>query len=475
MNGRSTAVAIVAFDRPAFFRATLKSILANAPITACDLWLFLDGGEESCQQENRQTAEAELAEAPFRASSVRFVERPEKFGCGKNMIGARRTLFEEGGYERAFIFEDDLVVSPHYLGICQALLDWSEARFRDIGVVQAYNPCWLPAAEKVCRLDEVQVGNPHWWGYLMPRRTWDAIRDTLKEYEQRFLQGEYECRDSRAIKRWAREKIERKYALVGGPDNLFRSERCFPESWTYRKYFDGPFCTSQDSMTVLAMTLAGLQKLVTTVNRAQPIGSTGLHFFVERFVEDRFHEMRLDVFPSDASRTSFRPRSPAGAILPPMMRPDEVEAIRAVIRERRPRRILELGAGGSTVLFAREDGVQEWWSLEPSLIWIDSVLTACGSFPQVGARLVHCPPEALQNRLDELLPFGFDMFFVDGFDRPAALNRLYTHLQTAAGYVLLHDASRLAYQPQIEMFPRRTVLTEGDGRHQGLLLLEVPR
>jgi predicted O-methyltransferase YrrM len=469
-----TAVALAGYNRPDYFRPTLRSLLSNAHLASCDLWCFFDGGPQSCQREYGRILQAELAGAEFAPRKVELVARPAKMGCGRNLIDIRRRLFDQEGYERVFVCEDDLVVGPHYLALCERLLDWALDRYADIGVVQSYNTCWLTKEEKVCRLDEVEVGNPHWWGYLMPRQTWNAIRESLYEYENRFLQvSDYEHRDASSISAWAMKRLAAKYKSVGGPAGVFGRERGFPRIWSFEKYFGGKFDTSQDSMTVLAMTLAGLQKLMTTVNRARPIGVTGLHSSVERFIEKRLNEITLDSFESDATRGAFRVPGPEEIFLPPLLRVDEIEAIRQVVRERQPRRVLEFGTGGSTVTLAREPSIRQWWSVEHSPTWLDRVLTATFAAGELNVKLVHCPECEILDRLDELLPLGFDMFFVDGYHRTAILDRLLEHLKVASGFVLLHDASREQYRETIERFGRRTVLTEGNGRHQGLVLLEL--
>jgi predicted O-methyltransferase YrrM len=165
--------------------------------------------------------------------------------------------------------------------------------------------------------------------------------------------------------------------------------------------------------------------------------------------------------------------SASQAHLYPWMRADEVEAIRSLLHARRPRRVLEFGAGGSTLTFAREPSIREWWSLEHSPKWVCKVLSAVAPSYRSKITLVSCPEDNVILRLNQLLPIGFDMFFVDGFDRCLILDRLRSHLTKERGLVLLHDSSRSRYRRAIRQFPKRTVLTEGDGRHQGLMVLET--
>jgi hypothetical protein len=157
----------------------------------------------------------------------------------------------------------------------------------------------------------------------------------------------------------------------------------------------------------------------------------------------------------------------------PWMRPDEVAAIRSLIHQRRPHRVLEFGAGGSTLAFAREPSIREWWSLEHSPKWVCKVISAMAPSNKSKITLVSCPEDKVLRRMNQLLPIGFDMYFVDGFDRCLILDRLRSHLANERGFVLLHDSSRSQYRSAIRQFTKWTVLTEGNVRHQGLMVLET--
>jgi hypothetical protein len=238
---------------------------------------------------------------------VHLVERSENWGCEKSAIDVRCELFDRQGYERAFVFEDDMIVGANYLTVTERLLEWAMDCFSDIGAAQAYSDCRWPEHVKARRLEDVEVGNPHWWGYLMPSSTWSAIRETMYEYDREFLtMGGDRRLDHKRIRNWAIAKLRVALQAVGLPANIFRGERRFPRSWDYYRYFESPFATGHDAITVLAMTLAGLQKVYTTVNRSRPIGAAGLHSTREYFLDAGLDEIELHEFASDATRTAFR-------------------------------------------------------------------------------------------------------------------------------------------------------------------------
>ena len=471
MSKSQTAVAVVGYNRPEYFQPTIASLFANQALSDCDLWMFLDGGRDNRQRDYQRLIDEELPRAN-QPRRIEVVARREGYGCGRNLIDARRTLFDEYSYERVFVFEDDMVLGEHYLELTMRLLDWVEERYSDIGVVQAYDSCALSCDEKVRRLDEVDVGNPHWWGYLMPRTTWNRVRGTLYEYETKFLLGKsYSQRDSPSIRKWAREKLSQHIEKLDTPSDIRLGDKLFPRSWDFQRYFRQEFATGQDSITVLGMTLAGLQKLKTTVNRSQPIGAKGLHSTETHFRRTGLDRISLDAFESDQYRCQFRVRGQFESALHPRMRADEVEAFRRWLRTIQPSRVLEIGAGGSTTLFAREFG-GSWWSIEHSHEWLDQVARDVTAVGAKNVRLLHCPEKQIVATLDEVLPVQFDLFIVDGFDRCAVLDRLREHLGRHDGSVLLHDASRKRYREAVNRFPIRRTLTAGDGKHQGIVLLE---
>ncbi len=475
MDNSSTALAVVGYDRPYYFSPTLRSLLCNSVVQQCDLWIFIDGGQDSLQQWQVRIAQQELSRADYAPRRIEFVLRPTNYGCGRNLIDAKRKLFDDLNYDQVFVFEDDMLVSPDYLQLSLNLLAWSQLNFRDIGVVQAYHACWLPPDQKVARLDEVTAANSHWWGYLMPRQTWEAMREVLYVYEDTFLRGrKYSQRNISLIRTWVRGLMENlDQSIAHYPPS---AAGAFPGHWNFREYFQRDTSCGQDAATALALAVVGLKKVVTTVNRGLPIGCQGIHFTPKSFYRRRFHEMELDVFESDPFLTCFRPCNADQTVLAPYMRADEVEALRRLLREQKPRRVLEFGAGGSTIVLSREPAVQEWWSLEHSEIWQRQVLASMSNGEAQRIKLLACSEEDLPARLEGLLnDVDFDLFFVDGYDRPLVLQLLSRHLQHKKGLIVLHDYARPAYAPALELFAQRREISTPGAAAQGLLVLSMER
>ena len=83
------------------------------------------------------------------------VKRPRNYGCGRSIIDARSQLFTNFGYEYVFMFEDDTVVSPYYIGMMQRLMKWSEDRFDNVGTVQGWSMSHASREDKLGELGSV--------------------------------------------------------------------------------------------------------------------------------------------------------------------------------------------------------------------------------------------------------------------------------------------------------------------------------
>ena len=295
----STAIAVIASDRPDYFKQVVQCLRATPEAEQMPVFFFLDRSQEVLT--DRQ--EREIIEARFPYFKV--IRRPINFGCGRNLIDVRRQLFDHLGYERAFILEDDLVFSPQYLTLCTQLLDWAEANYSNVGVVQAWTDCKLSDSEKLLKLDQVEGTFVNLWGYLITRQCWKTIRSTLYTYEAAFLRDEYHKRPHALIKKWAKSRLPLNRDRMKG-----RSPFPIDEKWrANRDHFFSHLPAGQDGITALALRRKGWIQLTTTVNRARYIGERGIHMNPRRFREEKaYHLVSLREFSSDQNRPIFKPR-----------------------------------------------------------------------------------------------------------------------------------------------------------------------
>jgi Glycosyltransferase like family 2 len=175
------AVAVIAYDRPYYFRDVVKSLSENPESAAWPHFFFLDGGPQATIDENKEI---------INASSIKnriIIERQDNYGCGRNLIDVRRYLFDEKGFDLAFIIEDDLVLAPTYFTVAMRLLEWAQKKYDNVGIVQCWSKCTLDESSKRGRLAEVKLTQDHLYGYAIHRAAWDAIKTFMYYYEGIFV------------------------------------------------------------------------------------------------------------------------------------------------------------------------------------------------------------------------------------------------------------------------------------------------
>lgn len=151
----------------------------------------------------------------------------------------------------------------------------------------------------------------------------------------------------------------------------------------------------------------------------------------------------------------------------PMMNGPEIDAMRVLLSQRAPKRVLEWGSGGSTVYWPTHYPDIEWVAVEHDPGWASSVKAKAPA----NAKVLHRTfPEYW--RLDEGM---FDLIIVDGRERVRCLDVARSYLNPG-GVVVLHDASRRRYAPGLAYYRTTKVLvppvSKPDAR--GLTLLMDP-
>ena len=294
-----TAVALIACDRVQYFEQVVHSIGQNEIVKSLPVFLFLDRSYRETQ-EDEITKHRQIIKKYLPHTVI--IERPRNYGCGRNIIDARVQLFSNMGYEKVFVFEDDLIVSSNYLQLCLNLLKWGTDNFGNVGAVQAWNKCIASVDVKNRLQAEVQASFTNWWGYVMIRDAWQAIEPTVLEYQKLFLGATYSQRPHRSILEYFR--------------SLMRLTASSKEGWELdneakikeKAYFDSP-PTGQDAITMHSFHKEGFIRLTTTVNRGKYIGRYGIHMNSRTFERDSFHIVELQHYTEDNKRTEFGPRA----------------------------------------------------------------------------------------------------------------------------------------------------------------------
>ena len=131
-----------------------------------DLHHYLDGGEDSKQSELVNVIKD--SGVPYK----KIVHRTENFGVGRQLIGARREIFDEQNYDRMILVEDDIEAGPTFMTALLRLSDWAQ-QFDDVGTVQVWNVHQGTKQQLEGDLNKVILTNRHFVTYCLSKKTWN--------------------------------------------------------------------------------------------------------------------------------------------------------------------------------------------------------------------------------------------------------------------------------------------------------------
>lgn len=138
----------------------------------------------------------------------------------------------------------------------------------------------------------------------------------------------------------------------------------------------------------------------------------------------------------------------------PMMNPKETMALRLLIGTRKPKRVLEWGAGASTLYFPKYFPSVEWLSVEHNADYAEAVAK---QLPPNVTLLRLDFPEYYQLTSNEV--GKFDLIIVDGRKRVRCLDAA-RELLNPGGAVVLHDSGRARYAPAKEFYKEMKTLVD---------------
>ena len=290
-----SAILLLGFNRTDYFQQVLSSLENNVDAFNHDLHVYLDGGPKSKQEEIVELVKSSKFE------NVTYVMRDSNWGIGRHLIDARRTLFDQLGYDRILLLEDDMVLAPTYVETVFAISDWS-SKYDDIGTVMAYNINHDSEDLQIQQMNQVIATNRHFWGYVITKKVWDEIKHIIYEFEQNYLlKYTYTNRPHRRI-RWF---FMRKWLSKGRA----KKQNCLVSSDLVVAPFPKlPFrvATSQDAITALALWHHGYSRITTRVSRAEYVGIEGYSFSPEVYESQGFNNQNLLDFSSFDSTEDFK-------------------------------------------------------------------------------------------------------------------------------------------------------------------------
>lgn len=230
-------LAVISFNRPDYLVQTLDSLRRQA-VAAERIALFQDGPRKP-SDEQLITDCVKIFVKLFPKGTV-FYSR-DNLGPGLNIARAESWLFENLDTEAGAIFEDDMIVSPHYLEILQAMLGANCGDDR-IAYVAAYGPV-LPEPPG----DEPYAPMHLNWAFALTRHQWLKRKPLVDAYLDILRRSDYRDRDMVGIM-----QLRERWGLPG------------------------PY-TTQDVMRAAATYKVGGIRLNTRQHYARYIGARGLH------------------------------------------------------------------------------------------------------------------------------------------------------------------------------------------------------
>ena len=282
MFSLKSAILLLGFNRIDYFTKVLTSLEQNKAAYEHDLFVYIDGGPNARQEEIKEL----MAKSKF--PNAEIVCRVNNWGIGRHLIDARRRLFDDLGYDRILLLEDDLVLGEHYVETVFKISDWA-SEYDDIGTITAYNINSASIDEQGEQENQLIATNRHFWAYVITKRVWDEIKHIIYAYEARFLsKSTYTNRAHRRI-RWL---FMRKWINL---PRFMKSNRLVPDKCVTPPFPKIPFriATSQDAITALALWHHGYHRITTRVSRAEYIGIEGYSFSPEVYESQGFNKQNL--------------------------------------------------------------------------------------------------------------------------------------------------------------------------------------
>lgn len=273
-------IAVMSFDRPHYLEPVLRSLRAQTvPIAAAEIFLFQDGYRSrnggDLTDPRRVEQCVKLFETIFPGSKT--FSSAENLGVAFNFARAEKFFFEELKAEVAFFFEDDLLLSTHYLTALYALTEIALADKR-IAYVAAYGNHRASLAEQKSSRRKL-IPMRHKWGFALTRRQWFAQREIIGPYLEILARADYRSRDHIAIRQY--------FKKLGFATNG----------------------TSQDAMKDIASCILGTLKIMSAACFGKYIGEVGLHSNPRLYEDERYGQTSM--YPEEVS--SFD--TPSSAIL----------------------------------------------------------------------------------------------------------------------------------------------------------------
>lgn len=187
-------LAVIGFSRAWYLEQTLTALLRQEGVARPEpIALFCDGGFNPKSGESYASQnEIDLTIATFRrlVPKGEVFDSPVNLGIAANIDRAERWVFNELQAEAGIFFEDDLVVTPHYLAALNEMIDVALADER-IGYVACYGHDHVKPLDyqRAGPADYLPLG--HNWGFALTRRQYLKSKPYVDDYLDLISERDY--------------------------------------------------------------------------------------------------------------------------------------------------------------------------------------------------------------------------------------------------------------------------------------------
>ncbi|WP_179258665.1 hypothetical protein [Burkholderia aenigmatica] len=259
---KSSAISIICCDRYDYFKATFDAVLSGEN-SARPIFVFQDfpkkvGGVEKYNSISNYISDIRARQPDLEIIHIRS---SSNLGIAVQWHRAMNYPLDYFGYDAVYVFEDDLVVQPHYVATMDVLLN----KFRHdgrVGTFSCFNAAYRGSEKEISGFSRMG----HDWGFGITKDVWLEVRPYFEEYIELLQNRAYSDRQATVVQSWL-------------------------ESLGFRWKDGREGCDS-----VFEYIIAGLgrTRVCTVENLLTPIGAEGAHF-----TDDYFKKLFSDLAVSD--------------------------------------------------------------------------------------------------------------------------------------------------------------------------------
>lgn len=268
---KNIALTIACWNRPQYFQQLMSSLEANIlELENVDIHLFVDGGidkftgepvadKQKIQENISIFQKAILPNKTLHARSLNVSIAIHQFEMMQMLTSV---------YDKIIFLEDDVVVSPNFVGVMKCLLKQYEKDPKIFSISSGFKPLCKPEDVEGHK-DKLKLSEGHFWAEAMWSEKWRKIVPLLEKYMEIVSEKPYKQRDHQRIK------------------NLFSTTgRAMP-------------ATSQDNAKDWAIYLSGMKRARLIVNRSTGIGDEGFHSTKEKLAHSGDGHNKIYVFDNE--------------------------------------------------------------------------------------------------------------------------------------------------------------------------------